>query len=53
MKKLIVIAFLSLGFSALAQNDAKAEALLNEVSTKIKAYKNIRLGFKYELNNVS
>ncbi len=53
MKKLIVIAFLSLGFSALAQNDAKAEALLNEVSTKIKAYKNIRLDFKYELNNVS
>ncbi|WP_299365593.1 outer membrane lipoprotein carrier protein LolA [Winogradskyella sp.] len=36
-----------------AQNDAKAETLLNEVSSKIKAYKNISLDFKYELNNIS
>ncbi|WP_299101078.1 outer membrane lipoprotein carrier protein LolA [uncultured Winogradskyella sp.] len=52
-KKLFVIAFLALGFIGFAQSDAKAEALLNEVSTKIKAYKNISLDFKYELNNVS
>jgi len=53
MKKLFVIAFLTLGFTATAQNDAKAEALLNDVSTKIKAYNNISLDFKYELNNTS
>lgn len=53
MKKLIVLAFVTLGFTAFAQNSDKAEALLNEVSTKIKAYKNISLDFKYELNNLS
>jgi outer membrane lipoprotein-sorting protein len=53
MKKLFVIAFLTLGFTAFAQSDAKAETLLKEVSTKIKAYENISLDFKYELNNVS
>ncbi len=53
MKKLIIVAFLALGFTGFTQNDAKAEALLTEVSTKIKAYKNISLDFKYELNNVS
>ncbi len=31
----------------------KAKALLNEVSTKVKSYNNISVGFKYELNNVS
>ncbi|MUU78409.1 LolA family protein [Winogradskyella endarachnes] len=53
MKKLFVIAFLTLGFTAFAQSDAKAETLLKEVSTKIKSYNNISLSFKYELNNVS
>ncbi|NRD24199.1 outer membrane lipoprotein carrier protein LolA [Winogradskyella litoriviva] len=53
MKKLFVIAFLTLGFTAFAQSDTKAETLLNEVSSKIKAYKNISLDFKYELNNTS
>jgi len=53
MKKLLVIVFITLGFSAFAQNDAKAEALLNDVSAKIKNYKNISLDFKYELNNAS
>ena len=53
MKKLIVLAFIALGFTAFAQSDAKAEALLTEVSTKIKAYKNISLDFKYQLNNLS
>ncbi len=53
MKKLVVILCLAIGFTGLAQNDAKAEALLNEVSDKIKAYKNISLDFKYELNNLS
>jgi outer membrane lipoprotein-sorting protein len=53
MKKLIVIAFVALGLTGFTQSDTKAEALLNEVSTKIKAYKNISLDFKYELNNTS
>jgi outer membrane lipoprotein-sorting protein len=53
MKRLVIITFLALGSIGFAQNDAKAEALLNEVSTKIKSYKNISLDFKYELNNVS
>ena len=53
MKNIIIIAFLTLGLTGFAQNDAKAEALLTEVSTKIKAYKNISLDFKYELNNIT
>ena len=53
MKNLIVIICIALSVSTFAQNDAKAEALLNEVSTKIKSYKNISLDFKYELNNLS
>ena len=53
MRNLIVLAFLALGSTGFAQSDAKAEALLKEVSTKIKAYKTISLDFKYELNNVS
>lgn len=51
MKKLsilFVIIITSIGF---AQD--KAKALLNEVSTKVKSYNNISVGFKYELNNVS
>lgn len=53
MKKLIVIAFIALGLTTFAQNDAKAKALLTEVSKKIKAYENISLDFKYELNNIN
>ncbi|WP_179349378.1 LolA family protein [Winogradskyella pacifica] len=53
MKKLIIIACIAIGFNAFAQNDAKAESLLKEVSSKIKSYKNISLDFKYELNNIS
>ena len=53
MKNLVVIICIVLGLTSFAQNDAKAEALLNEVSTKIKSYKNISLDFKYELNNLS
>lgn len=53
MKRLFIIAFLTLGLTSFAQNDSKAEALLTEVSNKIKAYKNISLDFKYVLNNVS
>lgn len=42
---------LALSFSAMAQNSDQAEALLNEVSTKIKSYNNVSIDFKYALNN--
>ena len=41
MKKLVLILSLAQGFSGLAQNDSKAESLLNEVSQKIKTYKKV------------
>ncbi|WP_348799884.1 LolA family protein [Flavobacterium adhaerens] len=39
-----------IGFSAQAQ-DAKAKALLDKVTAKIKSYNNIAIDFKYSLNN--
>ena len=53
MKKLLILFSLIIGFTSFGQNDTKAENLLKEVSNKIKAYDNISLDFKYELNNVS
>ena len=51
MKRLIILLILVTTGNLFAQNDAKS--FLEEVSTKVKAYKNISLSFKYELNNVS
>ena len=51
MKKLSILFVLIITSTAFAQD--KAEALLNEVSKKVKSYKNISVDFKYELNNVS
>ena len=54
MKRLVVLLlFVIAGGNVTAQNDAKAKALLNEVSEKVKTYKNISIDFKYELDNVS
>jgi outer membrane lipoprotein-sorting protein len=53
MKKLIFLALMTFGVTGFAQNDARAESLLTEVSNKIKAYSNISLDFKYELSNVN
>lgn len=39
-----------IGFSAQAQ-DAKAKALLDKVTAKVKSYDNITIDFKYSLNN--
>ncbi|WP_348825486.1 LolA family protein [Flavobacterium aestuarii] len=39
-----------IGFSAQAQ-DAKAKALLDKVTAKVKSYENITIDFKYSLNN--
>ncbi|WP_053977198.1 LolA family protein [Mangrovimonas xylaniphaga] len=54
MKKLLIAVTLFIGFHSLAQDtSAKAKALLNEVSAKIKSYDNISIDFKYSLNNAS
>lgn len=51
MKKIITVLLLTLSVSAFAQN--KAKALLNEVSAKVKSYKNISIDFKYVLENTA
>ncbi|WP_373057518.1 outer membrane lipoprotein carrier protein LolA [Zunongwangia sp. H14] len=53
MKKLIFLftALISMGLSA--QNSDKAEALLNEVSSKVKSYDNMVIDFKYALENTA
>ena len=52
MKKIFsVVLLILLGFSTQAQ-DKKAKMLLDEVTAKIKSYKNIVIDFKYSLNNV-
>ncbi|MDB9755687.1 outer membrane lipoprotein carrier protein LolA [Winogradskyella sp.] len=53
MNRLITLVFLAVGCIGFAQNDAKADLLLKDVSKKIKSYKNISLDFKYELNNIN
>jgi len=51
MKKISILLALIITTTFFAQN--KAENLLNEVSKKVKAYENISVDFKYELNNES
>lgn len=51
MKKLVFILAAVLTFSVQAQNSQKAEKLLNEVSSKVKAYDNMVIEFKYALEN--
>jgi len=51
MKKISILLALIITSTVFAQD--KAEALLNEVSKKVKAYENISVDFKYELNNIS
>ena len=52
MKKIgIVCLAICTVFSANAQSSAKAQALLEEVSEKVSSYDNIRIEFKYALNN--
>ncbi|MFB9054753.1 outer membrane lipoprotein carrier protein LolA [Formosa undariae] len=46
----LTLCFTLLGFS---QNDPKAKALLDQVSTKVKSYDNISLDFKYVLHNTA
>ena len=52
MKRLVFLTLLLFGtMTATAQNDAKAKALLDEVYSKVKAYDNIYVDFKYVLAN--
>jgi outer membrane lipoprotein-sorting protein len=47
---LVFIMIFLIGFSTQAQ-DAKAKALLDKVTAKVKSYNNISIDFKYALNN--
>lgn len=53
MKKLVFVFALLMTFTGFSQESAKAKALLNDVSAKVKSYKNISIEFKYVLKNVS
>lgn len=53
MKIFTLIIFTLMSITVSAQNADKAEALLKEVSSKIKTYNNISIDFKYALNNQS
>ena len=52
MKKLFFLLLIT-SSTVFAQNDAKAKALLSEVSEKVKTYDNIVIDFKYVLENTS
>jgi outer membrane lipoprotein-sorting protein len=51
MKKIILICSILVSSLSFAQNNNSAKTLLNEVSTKVKSYKNISIDFKYVLDN--
>tara|TARA_B100000929_G_scaffold270709_1_gene241058 strand:+ start:363 stop:1004 length:642 start_codon:yes stop_codon:yes gene_type:complete len=51
MKKLVFILAAIMSFNVQAQSSQKAEKLLNEVSSKVKAYENMVIDFKYALEN--
>ena len=52
MKRLLfLVLVLTTAFSTFAQNDAKAQALLDEVYNKVQGYDNIFVDFKYVLEN--
>ncbi len=52
MKKVIaILALVIFSLNTNAQNATQAKALLNEVTAKVKTYNNIKIDFKYVLNN--
>jgi len=51
MKKLVFILVAIMSLNLQAQSSQKAEKLLNEVSSKVKAYNNMVIEFKYALEN--
>lgn len=53
IKDIAIIILFFLTFLGHSQDNDKAKALLNEVSDKVKSYKNIAIDFKYALENSS
>lgn len=53
MKKLLILAIISMSFSSYAQDAEKAKSLLNEVNAKVVSYDNISIDFKYVLRNAN
>jgi len=52
MKKYLAFCLVTLiSFSSFSQNSEKAKKYLEDVSNKVKSYKNINIDFKYSLNN--
>ncbi len=52
MKKHIILSLvLAISFLGFSQDSQKAKNYLNEVSAKVKTYKNISIDFKYSLHN--
>jgi outer membrane lipoprotein carrier protein len=51
MKKLIIAFFLSAAISGFSQKDQKASELLDQVSSRTKAYKSIKADFSYKMEN--
>jgi len=52
MKKYIILSLvLAISFLGFSQDSQKAKNYLNEVSAKVKTYKNISIDFKYSLHN--
>ena len=52
MKKVIaILALVIFSLNTNAQNATQAKALLNKVTAKVKTYNNIKIDFKYVLNN--
>ncbi len=51
MKKIVSLLVLFISVTVFAQNSSEAKSLLDEVTAKVKSYKNISIDFKYVLNN--
>ena len=51
IKNIVIVLLVAISLNSFAQN--KAQALLNEVSKKVKSYENISIDFKYVLENTA
>jgi outer membrane lipoprotein-sorting protein len=51
MKRIVILLVLFISTITFAQNFSEAKSLLDEVTAKVKSYKNISIDFKYVLNN--
>lgn len=53
MKRIVTLCIMFLGILSFAQNNPKAQHLLDEVYEKTQSYDNISIDFKYALNNAN